>query len=293
MDALPAGRQAALHCFLSSDEIDHLIREDVPYFDLTTFALNIGDRPGRIEFATRHTTVICGIEEACCVLEKCGATIDAALSSGPELPADTVFLSATGPAQALHRAWKVSVNLLEYVSGIATRTHELVEAAHEVNRAAEVVTTRKMFPGTRPLAIKGVLAGGAIPHRLGLSETVLIFEQHMAFLGGLDGLLAVLEQARQTSQEKKICVEVGTPDAAHRVAQAGAHVIQFDKVPVSELMAAVPELRNAYPHIKLAAAGGIDMHNIHAYAATGVDMLVTTAPYFGKPADIKARMAAT
>lgn len=281
-----------MQIFLSDAEIERLIREDVPYFDLTTFALGIGDLPGTIMFTTRHPTVICGTEEAARLLETCGATVRTCLRSGSVLAPGTVCLEADGPAQALHHAWKVAVNLLEYVSGIATRTRELVAAARRVNPEVAVVTTRKVFPGTRALAVKAVLAGGAVPHRLGLSETVLVFAQHRAFLGGLEGLIARLEAVRRTCEKKTISVEVENLPDALLVARAGVDAIQFDKLPAAELGQAVKELRSVDHDIKLAIAGGVTAANIEEYAATGVDIIVTTSVYFGQPADIGVRMVA-
>lgn len=275
---------------LPDEELARLLREDVPYFDLTTFALGIGDMPGSIAFATRHPTVVCGTEEAGRLLELCGARLRTSARSGSLLAAGTVLLEAEGPAQALHRAWKVAVNLLEYVSGIATRTHEIVAAARQANPQITVASTRKVFPGTKALAVKGILAGGAVPHRLGLSETVLVFPQHLAFLGGLDGWLKVVESVKLSCREKKIGVEVENLEDALIVAQAGADMIQFDKLAPPELQRAVETLKPRYPALTLAAAGGINSANARSYAESGVDLLVTTAPYFAPPADIGATM---
>lgn len=279
-----------MHPFLADAELERLIREDVPYFDLTTLALGIDDQPGRISFSTRHPTVICGTEEVGRILELCGATVRTSTGSGKLLAPGTVLLEADGPAQALHRAWKVGVNLLEYLSGIATRTHAMVTAARQVNPTVAVVTTRKLFPGTKPLTIKAILAGGATPHRLGLSETVLVFPQHLAFLDGLAGLIDRLDTVKRTCPEKKICVEVEHLEDAVRVARAGADIIQIDKMPPQQLTETVQAVRAVQPGIQIAAAGGINQDNIQAYAATGIDIIVTTAVYFGKPADIGARM---
>lgn len=279
-----------MHPFLCDAELEQLIREDVPYFDLTTFALGIGSTPGRICFTTRHPTVICGTEEVGRMLELCGATVKTRCDSGSLLTPGSIFLEADGPAQALHRGWKVAVNLLEYVSGIATRTRGLVDAARAVNPAVAVVTTRKIFPGTRALTIKAILAGGATPHRLGLGETVLVFPQHLAFLNGLDGFIALLDTTKQANPEKKICVEVECQEDAVRVARAGVDVIQIDKMPPQHLLATVHAVREVSSGTQIAAAGGITQDNIREYAATGVDILVTTAAYFGKPADIGVTM---
>ncbi|NNJ10189.1 ModD protein [Chloroflexales bacterium ZM16-3] len=282
---------ATLPCCLSDDEIARLIREDVPYLDLTTYALGIGDAPGRITFAARHPTVIAGTEEAGRLLAQCGATVTMSTRSGCRVETGDVVLVADGPAQALHRGWKVALNLLEYGSGIATRARELVDAARQVQPSVTVATTRKVFPGTKALAVKGILAGGAVPHRMGLSETILIFPQHRAFLGGLDGLCQALRTLKQSGREHKLGVEVERLDDAVAVAEAGADLIQFDKLPVDELRQAVQVLRPRFPALTLVAAGGLTGANIRAFAETGVDVLVTTWPYFGTPADIRATLS--
>ncbi len=174
---------------LSDEAIARLIEEDVPYFDLTTFGLGIGKQPGEIEFYSRHPMVVCATEEAKRVFEQCGATVYAQTESSTTLEAQQLILKAAGSAEALHIAWRIALNLLEYASGIATRTSNLVKAARQVNPSVTILGTRKVFPGIRALSVKAILAGGAIPHRLGLSETILIFKEHLTYLGGMPGIL--------------------------------------------------------------------------------------------------------
>jgi molybdenum transport protein len=285
--------ESVMRSFLSNEAIARLIEEDVPYLDLTTFGLGIAQQPGRLEFYTRHPTVICATEEAAKVIETCGAEVQSAVPSGTVLDAQALILSATGTAEALHIAWRVALNLMEYTSGIATRTADFVKSARAANPNVSVVTTRKAFPGTRALMMKAIIAGGALPHRLGLSESILIFKQHLMFLGGMEGLIQQLPNLKQTFQEKKIAVEVETIDDAWTLAAAGVDMLQLDKVPLETLKQFVPEFKQRYPTLTLAAAGGITADNGQTYAATGIDLLVTSALYFGKPADIAAKMVAT
>ncbi|NJN66765.1 MAG: ModD protein [Chloroflexaceae bacterium] len=282
-------------CSLTDEELERLLREDVPYFDLTTHALGIGGRPGRITFVTRHETVVCGTEEAARLLEKRGAVVSAGVGSGTALPAGALVLQAEGCARVLHEVWKVAVNLLEYLSGIATSTRAMVKAARQVNPKVQVATTRKVFPGTRSLAMKAVLAGGGVPHRLGLSETVLIFPQHRAFLGGLATCIEQLDELRRFCPEKKIAIEVETKDEAVAVAVAGFDIVQIDKMPVAELRETVAAVRAAAAGqtVCIAAAGGITPANAADYSATGVEVLVTSALYASPPADIAARILST
>jgi molybdenum transport protein len=286
-------RSVPVTYLLPDEDIDRFLQEDCPYGDLTTTLLQIGARPGRMTFATRHETVVCCTEDAARLLERLGCTVSAAEASGTLLDAGRPFLEVSGSAGALHMGWKAALNLLEAASGIATRTYRLVQAAQAVNPAIEVVATRKVFSGTKAVATKAVYAGGALPHRLGLSESVLVFAQHVAFLDGAEDLWNRLPEIKRRAREKKIAVEVTNQTQALAAARAGADMVQVDKMPVEDLRTLVRALRGTKPGVVIAAAGGVNVENAAAHAATGVDLLVTSAMYWGKPADIAVTMEAT
>lgn len=145
------------------------------------------------------------------------------------------------------------------------------------------------MPGAKDLLTAAVMAGGAFPHRLGLSETVLVFDHHLTFFGGLEAFVEKLPDIKARCIEKKLFVEAGS-DEARVLAQAGVDGIQLDKVPADELALLVDELRAIDPRVTLIAAGGINPQNAAAYAATGVDGLATTAPFSAKPLDMSVRM---
>jgi molybdenum transport protein len=277
--------------YLPDELIDRLIREDAPSLDLTTWTLGLRDEPGLIRFSSREEIVVCGTEEVRRIFARLGAEVTEAVASGTHVSPGGVILEGRGGAAALHLAWKVSLNVLENGSGIATRAHRLVANAKAVNPSIEVVTTRKNFPGTKELAIKAVVAGGALPHRLGLSETILAFEQHRVFCGGFDGFVARIPDWRKRVCEKKIVVEVASLAEAQTVARSGVDGVQFDKVQPDELRLWVTALKQEFPRLNLIAAGGVNENNAAAYAATGVDALATSSIYFGKPADIRAEMS--
>lgn len=277
---------------IADDVLDRWIKEDAPYGDLTSWTLGVQEQPGRIVFIAREKTILCGTEEVRRIMEKLGASVLSWRVSGTSLQPGDIILEATGPASALHLGWKVSVNILEHASGIATRTRHFVETAKAANPHVEVVTTRKGFPGTRELAIKAVLAGGGFPHRLGLSETLLVFGQHRAFFADDAEFLKRLPEWKAKSCEKKLIVEADSTEDAVKLAQAGVDGIQFDKIAPDELAKAVQVLRALHPKLILIAAGGINASNIAAYAATGVNALATSAAYFGKPADIVVTISA-
>lgn len=276
--------------YISDETIDKLIKEDVPYIDLTTLIVGIGNEDGKITFTTRDKTVLSGIETVKRIFNRLDIQVISEIPSGSYVDKGVMFLEGIGKASNLHIAWKVSLNILEYCSGIATRTRQLVDEARKVNPNIQIVTTRKNFPGTKELAINAIIHGGGFPHRLGLSETILIFKQHINFIGGYDELARQMELIKAKAFEKKVIVEVDTVKDALKMAQCGVDALQFDKMPVDELAMGAKMIKQINPDIKLIAAGGVILNNAADYAGTGVDVLNTTWVYFGKPADISAKI---
>ena len=244
--------------FIPNETIDKFIMEDVPYIDLTTFVFGFGGKPGRMEYFTREDGVLCGTEEVLRVMKNLNVEVEMSVPSGTVIKAGDTFLRANGKAQDLHMAWKVCQNIFDHCSGIATKTRRMAEEAHKVNPDIVIVTTRKGFPGTKALAIKAILAGGAFPHRLGLSETVLVFRQHINFLGGLENFIAEIPAAKRKLTEKKLIVEADNRDDALLLARNGVDGIQFDKLPPEQLSEAVSLLRSLNPSLAILAAGGIN-----------------------------------
>lgn len=274
--------------YFTDDELDQLIHEDVPSLDLTTHVTGIGAEKGVIRYIVREPTVICCTEEVQRICQKLGLFVLSVTPSGNLVPAGTVVLEAQGRAQAIHAAWRVSLNLLEYASGIATRTRRMVEQVRQVAPHVGVAPTRKSVPWARKMMTKAILCGGALPHRLGLSETVLVFDEHIRFMPDFDSFTSNIGTLKARLGEKLVTAEADDYEIALKLAQAGVDMVQLDKLDIEETKRVTAAIKTACPHVKVAAAGGINLENAAAYAATGVDMLVTSSLYFGKPADIKA-----
>lgn len=276
--------------YVSDSYLEQIINEDAPDLDLTTFVLGIGDKDGCIEYFTREEALLCGTEEAVRIFDMLGCKEYEIESSGTMLKPGDVFMRVWGRAEGLHMGWKACLNIFEYYCALATKAKAMVDAVHAVNPRCEVLTTRKRMPATKPLDMKALLLGGAVPHRLGLSETVLVFDQHLAFYpGGMDGLVKDMPKLKAKCCEKKIFVEAGRVDAL-RLAKAGVDGLQLDKMPVEELSRLVEEVRAVNEHVTLVAAGGINTDNAAEYAACGVDGIATTCLHFAKPKDMSVRM---
>ena len=276
--------------YFSPQEIAALIQEDQPFLDLTTHMLGIGGKAAVMRFRCRQDITVAGTELAAQILDACGLSMTESQPSGALAATGSTLLAAEGSASAAHSAWKVAQNVLEYACGIATYSAQLVQQARQINPRISVVATRKNIPGIRRFAAMAALAGGVMPHRLGLSESVLVFDQHLAFLGGLSPFLQELAQYRRQVPSSKIVVEVQKTDHtmtdALALAQAGVAGIQFDKMAPGPLAEIAAKLHAVAPEVTLFAAGGITLANIQAYAATGMDTLVTSAVYNATPADI-------
>lgn len=272
---------------LAQAEVDRLLVEDVPFGDLTTAALGIGTRRGRMTFAARGEMVVCCVEEAEGLLQRQGANVVRSAASGDRVPGGQIFLQAEAKAAVLHRIWRVAQNLIEHASGIATATRLIVDAAAQVTPDIVVECTRKHLPGARGIAARAVLAGGAQMHRLGLSETFLIFPQHLAFLPEGADLVTVISRLQRQHPGKKVTAEAWSVDAAVRLADAGVNIIQLDKLSPADARSVVERTRQLSPAPLIAAAGGVNVRNAGDYAAAGCAILVTSAPYFAPPMDVK------
>ena len=265
--------------------LEEALKEDAPYGDLTTDLLGIENEPGTIACWPKSDTVICGAQLAARLFEKVGLTVDLAAKDGDRLPAKTVFLKAGGRAGAIHAVYKTAQNIMEYCSGIATRTAEMRLAAQAVNPNCQIAVTRKHFPSAKVLSLYAAQTAGARVHRTGLSESVLVFDQHRTFCP--DDFLERLARMHELDPERKIAVEAGGLDEALEFARAGADIIQCEKMPAPEFAETAARIKEICPHVLVSAAGGIRADNAADYARAGADFLVTTWPYFGKPADIK------
>ena len=140
--------------------------------------------------------------------------------------------------------------------------------------------------------MKSVMSGGGHPHRLGLSESFLLFDNHRVFLepGRMAEQVGTL--ARQGALlEQRIAVETSSLEEALDFAERGVRLFQLEKFRPGPLAEAVRRLKALYPDIRLLATGGIRLENAAEYASTGVDGLITTAPYYyARPVDIGVRM---
>jgi molybdenum transport protein len=273
----------------SRTELERLLADDVPHGDLTTDALGIGAVAGIMEFSARDAMVVALVEDAAALIELAGGRVELFVGSGQKLHPGAPILRAQGPAAALLRSWKVAQTLIEIWSGVASATRAIVDAATAVSPETVVACTRKNTPGTKAFAVAAVRAGGASMHRLGLSESILVFPEHRGFQDG-EPLTASVTRLRRAAPEKKLVIEVNDIEAALIAAAAGFDVIQAEKFPPVAIAVLAARLCEAPRRPLIAAAGGVNADNAAAYAQAGADVLVTSSPYLAKPRDVQVRI---
>ncbi|WP_454631754.1 ModD protein [Bradyrhizobium cenepequi] len=276
----------------SRAELERLLEDDVPYGDLTTEALGIGARPGVMRFTARDPMVLALVEDAAAIIELAGCRVELFAASGTTLAKGAPILSAYGSASGLLRAWKVAQTLIEVWSGVATEARAIVDAARAVSPDIAVACTRKNIPGTKRFAVAAIKAGGAVMHRLGLSETVLVFPEHRALLDKVP-LTEMVNSLRRAAPEKRLVAEVTSFDAAVEMVVAGFDVIQAEKFSPAEmvsLVAGVKAISPVWNRPMVAAAGGINAGNVAAYVQAGAHIVVTSSPYLARPRDVQVEI---
>jgi len=276
--------------YISNSRLEELLREDAPYLDLTTVVAGLEYRRGKMTMTSAKEMTVACVEEAARMCRILGLDAKSRYKSGERCKGGDVLIEAAGDSSSLHIAWKPVQNLLENCCAIATYTAEMVKQLSCVVNAPALLTTRKHFPGTKEFALKSIAAGGALPHRSGISDSLLVFQNHFAFFPEDVTIGVVFASMKKRLCEKKLIVESETIDEAFVYASSGADGIQFDRMSPVELSEAVRMLREEFPSIVLLGAGEITIDNAASYATTGVDALVTSAPYYAKPVDIRVSM---
>lgn len=275
---------------LDDSELSVYIKEDLPYFDLTTYLQGDGDKIVNLEFFTRENLLLSCTEEAKRVAELLNCEVIKVKKSGSEIKKGESFLHVKGRYEDIHKTWRLSQILLEYACKISTYTNNMLKSIQEVNSTCQLLSTRKTFPFSKRLCIKAILVGGAYPHRLGLSESILFFPQHRSLYKDDSEFFATIKKIKSKSPEKKITIESSTFKDSKEAIKAGADVLQLDKINLKNTEKIVKYKNEKYPHIKVISAGGINIKNVKEYASLGIDGVVTSAMYVCGLANIGTRI---
>ncbi|RXK13438.1 ModD protein [Halarcobacter mediterraneus] len=275
---------------ISDAELLEYIKEDLPYFDLTTYLQESDDTKASLEIFTRENIISSCTEEACSIAELLSCKVNFFIPSKQEIKKDEVLIRIEGSFSKIHEAYKLMQVLLEYSCKIATTTNKMYKIIKESNPTCELLTTRKSFPFSKKFCIKSILNGGAMPHRLGLSETILFFKQHRELYSSNEEFYKNIYKFKNMAPEKKIIVESSKFKDIKALLKYGVDVIQIDKGSL-ELVENVVSFKNIqYPNTKILVAGGINISNVQDYVKLGIDGVVTSSLYNCGMADLGVKL---
>ena len=192
------------------------------------------------------------------------------VEEGQVCPKGTVLAEINGKAGAMLTAERIALNFMQRMSGIATMTHDYVEALG--TSRARILDTRKTTPGLRYLEKYAVTKGGGVNHRMGLYDRVMIKDNHraLASLNGPGGIARCVQACREKFPELEVEVEADTLDEVREAAEAGADFILLDNM-TNEEMAEAVKINNH--RSLLEASGGITLERIPSMADIGVDFI--------------------
>ena len=239
--------------------------------DLTTAACVSGSKQATARLVAREAGVMAGVEvfTATFRLLDSAAMVEVLRVDGERFERGEVLASVSCEAAALLVAERTALNLLQRLCGVATMTAAFVDGAAG---KARVLDTRKTTPGLRLLERHAVRCGGGENHRFGLSDEVMIKDNHLDLSGR--SLKEVVESARAAvTGSLRVTVEARDMSEARAAIEGGADVVMLDNIEPKEMSAMLEELRTLVDErsVEFEASGGVNLETIAAVASCGVE----------------------
>ena len=250
------------------------LAEDIGRGDLTAAALQ--GQQGQAHWVAKQPGRFCGGPLAQRLFQRLdpGVSVRLLRQDGDAVEVGDCLLELQGPAKALVAGERTALNLAMRLSGIATATAALV--AQLEGSGVRLADTRKTTPGLRLLEKYAVRCGGGINHRMGLDDAAMLKENHIAWAGGITAAIAAVRE--QAPWPTAVIVEAETEAQALEAVQAGANGVLLDEFSPEQLTQLVPRLRDCSTGVVVLEASGIQPEQLQAYAATGIDLISTSAP---------------
>ena len=271
-------RFAALPSSLVLDPLLHSwLLEDIGRGDRTTGSLFPGKASiGQAEWIAKEAGIIAGLPIAARVFHLLNAQVSFVpiVAEGEQCHRGQVVAQIHGPLDALLIGERVALNLAMRLSGISTLTRKYADEIADL--PTRLVDTRKTTPGLRLLEKYATQVGGAINHRMGLDDAVMIKDNHIAAVGGIGEAIAHIRA--QIPYPLTIEVETETLDQVQKALQHGADIIMLDNMQPELMRQAVQLIRQSNDRIKIEASGNITLETIRTVAETGVDFISSSAP---------------
>lgn len=255
------------------DIIKYMLKEDEGYGDITSEALIKRDIITEGFILSKDTGILAGMNIVKDIISEYNVKILSSLNDGDEIKQGDKLLEFKGDAKTILLLERTVLNLLMRMSGVATKTHNIVTKVHEVNPNIKVAGTRKTSPALQKFDKQAIIIGGGDSHRNGLDDMVLIKDNHIAIVGGVFEALRLAK--KNVSFSKKIEIEVENVDDAVIAASNGADIVMFDNMSPMEASKTLDVLndKNLRNNILIELSGGITEENILDYAYLDVDVI--------------------
>lgn len=247
------------------------LREDLGRGDITTQTVLSRNMRAKGRFVAGEKMIVAGLEAA----EEVFITLDphqqieAFVADGEEVEAGKVIGRTSGFAEVLLAGERVALNLLQHLSGVATRTREFVKAVEGTK--AKIADTRKTTPGLRMLEKYAVLLGGGVNHRYGLDDGVFIKANHAALAGGVG--ISVKSTREKIGHLHRVEVEIANEREVRDAIDNGADAVAIN---VSEAPATTELIRKAREMASatsIVVSGGVTLENVRGFAEAGADLI--------------------
>lgn len=244
------------------------LAEDIGTGDITTNTLVPEKKAIRGSIIAKESGVICGLDvfnRVFFLLDE-GVRISKRIADGEAVSAGTIIADIEGPARSVLTGERVALNVLQRLSGIATKTNVLASKIAGTN--TKIIDTRKTSPGLRVLEKYAVRIGGGANHRMNLSDGILIKDNHIKAAGGIQQ--AVDASRSGAPATLKIEVEVETLEQVKEALRTKADIIMLDNMPVEMMKQAVAMIGDK---ALTEASGNMDEQDLLEVAETGVSFI--------------------
>ncbi len=255
------------YSYLLKETIRIAIYEDIGHGDITSLLIVPKGKKAKANIIAKEDIILAGvpfIKEVFNAIDP-GVEIQIFFDEGSCVKKGDIIAKISGSARSLLAGERISLNILQRISGIATMTNQYVKKVNGL--PVKIADTRKTIPGMRLMEKYGVRIGGGVNHRFGLYDGILIKDNHIKVAGGVK---RAIELAKKGHHLLKIEVEVKNLDELKEALDAGADVIMLDNMSITDMKKAV---KIAKGKAILEASGNVNLENIRSIAETGVDII--------------------
>ena len=246
--------------------------EDIGAGDHTTLSCIPATAIGKSQLIIKEDGIIAGVEVAREIFKAFDPELKMTvfINDGTEVKKGDIAFVVEGKTQSLLQTERLMLNIMQRMSGIATRTREYVKMLEGTK--TNVLDTRKTTPGLRLLEKEAVKIGGGVNHRIGLYDMILLKDNHVDFAGGIDkAILRAQEYLKEKNKNLKIEIEVRNFDELAQVmAIGGVDRIMLDNFSVENTRKAVEIIAGKF---ETESSGGITFNTLREYAECGVDFI--------------------